>query len=51
MRGTGFWPAPRKAPSAGATNANDTLHSLQAHSAKVVTGFATAMRFNYNFKF
>src|SRR5712675_806805 len=26
--GTGFWPAPRKAPSAGATIANDTLHFL-----------------------
>src|SRR5258707_499406 len=44
FEGTGSWPAPRKAPSAGATDANDTFHSLQAHSAKVVTGFATRIR-------
>ena len=30
LKGTDFWPAPRKAPPAGATNANDTLHSFNS---------------------
>ena len=30
FEGTGFSARPRKAPSAGATNANDTLHSFNS---------------------
>jgi histidyl-tRNA synthetase len=45
--GTGFKARPQESAAGGGDYANDTLHSLQAHSARVATGFAIGMRFNH----
>src|SRR5436305_12729404 len=41
LRGRAFGPPPRKAPSAGATNANDTLHRLSSVRQPLASGTAT----------